>query len=323
MKYSNGLQAETSVRVSKVHRVELAQANLMLDVEDLDGSARVRLKMFLRDQQEELLPIYQYEGVNLIRQNLKVDCRSSNPAIVEAHGEVSDLEGYFCSVRYVGSASAAADNLYHKNTPKTVSVSIHVSSSSPGVAKYADEKLTSFQVKLNSQIYVEDECARGVQLNNDKRSRVVRVVSLSDFQIQRPFKSTELLVKKSRENLDSNHFNVTVSVPIGHNAPVNEELVLKSAINGATKRIPISFTPTQPTKKPASTTATTREEQTQATYDMDTKTRDLSKADEQGSQITQYLVAIFLLAISVMAVCGSNDMVSFPSCSPSDLTCIL
>lgn len=115
-------------------------------------------------------------------------------------------------------------------------------------------------------------------------------------------------MKKSRENLDSNHFNVTVSVPIGHNAPVNEELVLKSAINGATKRIPISFTPTQPTKKPASTTATTREEQTQATYDMDTKTRDLSKADEQGSQITQYLVAIFLLAISVMAVCGSNDM---------------
>lgn len=58
VKYSNGLQAETTVRVSKVQRVELAQANLMLNVEDPDGGIRVRLKMFLRDQQEELLPIY-------------------------------------------------------------------------------------------------------------------------------------------------------------------------------------------------------------------------------------------------------------------------
>lgn len=253
------MQAETSVRVSKVHRVELAQANLMLDVEDPDGSIRVRLKMFLRDQQEELLPIYQYEGVNLIRQNLKVDCRSSNPAILEAHGEVSDLEGYFCNVRYIGSASAANDNLYHKNTPKTVSVSIHVSSTSQGVAKYADDKLTSFQVKLNSQIYVEKECAHGVQLNKEKRSRVIRVVSLSDFQIQNPFKNTELLVKKSRENLDSNHFNLTISVPIGHDTPLSRHLVLKSAINDATVSIPISFTPTQPAKKPTVTT-TTREE---------------------------------------------------------------
>jgi hypothetical protein len=58
VKYSNGMQAETSVRVSKVHRVELAQANLMLNVEDPDGGIRVRLKMFLKEQQEELLPIY-------------------------------------------------------------------------------------------------------------------------------------------------------------------------------------------------------------------------------------------------------------------------
>lgn len=50
---------------------------------------------------------------------------------------------------------------------------------------------------------------------------------------------------------------------------------------------------------------------------MDTKTRDVSKADEQGSQVTQYLVAFFLLAISLMAVCSSNDMVSHHPFYPS------
>lgn len=115
-------------------------------------------------------------------------------------------------------------------------------------------------------------------------------------------------MKKSRENLDSNHFNVTVSVPIGHNTPLSQNLVLKSAINDATVSIPISFTATQSVKKPTLTTTTSREEQTQATYDMDTKARDISKTEEQGSQVTQYLVALFLFAISLMAVCSSNDM---------------
>lgn len=159
---------------------------------------------------------------------MKVDCRSSNPAIVEAYGEVSDLEGYFCNVRYKGSASAASDNLYHKNTPKSVSISVHVSSSTQNVAKYTESKLTSFDVKLNSRIYVERECVNGVSLNKDTRSRVIRIVSLSDFQIHSPFKETELKVKKSREHLDSNHYNLTISVPSSQNIALNDNLVLRS-----------------------------------------------------------------------------------------------
>ena len=83
-----------------------------------------------------MLPVYQYEGVNLVRQNVKIDCKSSHPNQVEAYGEVSDLEGYFCNVKYIGSASAADDNLYHKNTPKQVTISVYVSSSTPNVANY-------------------------------------------------------------------------------------------------------------------------------------------------------------------------------------------
>ena len=289
VKYSNGMQAETVVRVAKVARVELAQANVMLSVEDRPehGGARVRLRMFLRDQQEEMLPIYQYEGVNLIRQNVKVDCSSSHPGVVEAYGEVSDLEGYFCNVRYVGSASAADDNLYHKNTPKTVTVSVHVSSSTPNVARYSLNRFTSFQVKLNSKIYVERRCANGVHLDKDKRSTVIGVVSLSDFRIQSPFESSELVVEKSRENLDSNHFSVTVRVPADHNTPLSENLVLKSAVNDATVvSIPITFSPTRKAKKAASSPATPREQQKQATYDIDTKARRPASSAEESSQWT-------------------------------------
>lgn len=313
IKYSNGMQAETAVRVAKVARVELAQANVMLSVEDPPehGGARVRLRMFLRDQQEEMLPIYQYEGVNLIRQNVKVDCSSSHPGVVEAYGEVSDLEGYFCNVRYVGSASAANDNLYHKNTPKTVTVSVHVSSSTPNVARYSLDRFTSFQVKLNSKIYVENRCANGVHLDKDKRSTVVGVVSLSDFSIQSPFKSSELIVEKSRESLDSNHFSVTVRVPVDHNTPLSQNLVLKSAVNDATvASIPITFSPTHKAKKVASSPATPREEQKQATYNIDTKARRPASSAEESSQWTQWILLIFLLILGLFAASSSTEMVS-------------
>lgn len=217
-------------------------------------------------------------------------------------------------MRYVGSASAANDNLYHKNTPKTVPVSIHVSSGSKGAARYSDEKMTSFSVKLNSQIYVEEKCRDGVHLNKDKRSRVIRVVSLSDFQVDSPLKSTELIVKKSRENLDSNHFNITVSVPVGHNAPFAATLVLRSATNDATVSVPIRFSPSQPAQKskaPKVAAPAAQEEQTQPTYDIDTKARDVSKAEEKGSQGTQWLVALFVLVLGLMALCSSDGMVSY------------
>lgn len=38
----------------------------MLNVDNPSDSLRVRLKLYLKDQQEELLPIYHYEGMNLI-----------------------------------------------------------------------------------------------------------------------------------------------------------------------------------------------------------------------------------------------------------------
>ena len=116
-------------------------------------------------------------------------------------------------------------------------------------------------MKLNSKIYVEKQYANGVHLDLDKRRAEVRVVSLSDFQIQSPFKSSELVVKKSRENLGSNHFSLTLTVPADHSSPFSQNLVLKSVVNDATVvSIPISFSPIRKAKKAALSSSTPRAE---------------------------------------------------------------
>lgn len=66
---------------------------------------RVRIKMFLNKNGEELMPTVQFDGITLIRQNLKVKCESSDDLWVAARGEINDLEGYFCVMTYVGENS--------------------------------------------------------------------------------------------------------------------------------------------------------------------------------------------------------------------------
>ena len=46
---------------------ERSRKNLIIKAEDDQSELRVRLKLFLNDQIEELLPTVQFEGVTLIR----------------------------------------------------------------------------------------------------------------------------------------------------------------------------------------------------------------------------------------------------------------
>jgi hypothetical protein len=59
--------------------------------------------MFLDDQIDEVVPTVQYGGVTLVRQNIKFKCETENSAWVASRSEVSDLEGYFCVLNFVGS----------------------------------------------------------------------------------------------------------------------------------------------------------------------------------------------------------------------------
>jgi len=58
------------VHVSKVKGAEVDQAsrkNLVINTDDYQGEVRIRIKLFLQDQIDELTPTVQYDGVTLIR----------------------------------------------------------------------------------------------------------------------------------------------------------------------------------------------------------------------------------------------------------------
>jgi len=109
--------------------------------------------------------------------------------------------------------------------------------------------MTSFEIKLHCKIYVDKNKERGVSLNVEQRSTVIGVVSISDFEIENPFKSSELIIHKSRENLQSNHFNVTVTIPEDSKRVLNGYVVLRSTLSDASVKIPIRFNPEQKIRK--------------------------------------------------------------------------
>lgn len=71
------VQAASIAHVSKVTHIEVEQNNskdLLLDVDDRSRHLRVRLKLYLRNQVEELMPVTQYDGSTIIKQNIDLKC---------------------------------------------------------------------------------------------------------------------------------------------------------------------------------------------------------------------------------------------------------
>lgn len=60
----------------------------------------------------------QYDGITLIRQNIGILCKSDQPDYIAAEGQVSDLEGFFCVLKYRKEADA-------KSMPRFVKVSVN------------------------------------------------------------------------------------------------------------------------------------------------------------------------------------------------------
>jgi hypothetical protein len=102
---SNAINAASIVHVSKVQGAELdsmASTDLVLNVDDPSDILRPRVKLYLKNQVEELMPVTQFDGLNLIRQNVALKCETDQPKILEAQAEVSEIEGYFCNIKFVG-----------------------------------------------------------------------------------------------------------------------------------------------------------------------------------------------------------------------------
>lgn len=95
--------AVSIAHVSPVKHVEIEQHDdLILNVDNRNGNLRLRMKLYLKDQVEELMPISRYDGNRLIRQNVVLDCKTDWPELVDATSETRDDEGYFCNIRFRG-----------------------------------------------------------------------------------------------------------------------------------------------------------------------------------------------------------------------------
>lgn len=112
---SNHVNAASIVHVSKVQNAVVEYVGPMLINTDDGGvgnkgeDLRVRVKMFMNKHGEELMPTVQFDGITLIRQNLKIKCESSENMWVSARGEINDFEGYFCVMSYVGGSARIED----------------------------------------------------------------------------------------------------------------------------------------------------------------------------------------------------------------------
>lgn len=61
---------------------------------------KVRVKIYLSKNGDEVMPTVQYNGITLIRQNVGINCESDKPEFVVATSEISEVEGYFCVLKY-------------------------------------------------------------------------------------------------------------------------------------------------------------------------------------------------------------------------------
>lgn len=165
------INAASSARVSRVAGGALGQTDLVLNADDKTDVSRVSLKLYLQGQTEELTPVTEFDGRILIRQNVDVDCVSDQPGYVEATGEVSESEGFFCNIRYVGPAD-------HGLAPRRAGIKVMAKGNSIQPASWRggarelpySEAVLEFQVLLEGGVQVGRADKRnGVQLGSNSR----------------------------------------------------------------------------------------------------------------------------------------------------------
>ena len=132
---------------------------------------------------------------------MDVDCVSDQPSYVEAKGEVSESEGFFCNIRYVGPTDHALVPRRAGITVMAKGNSVQVSSWRGGARELPySEAVLEFQVMLEGSVQVDRNDKRnGVRLGSNSRERSIQVASLSDLVVDE-IKDKKLKVKVTRES---------------------------------------------------------------------------------------------------------------------------
>ena len=174
IRLSNNINAASIVHVSKVKIAEVDQQsrkNLIINADDNSGEVRIRLKLFLKDQIEELTPSVSYEGITLIQQNVGLLCENDIPNIITTGADINDLEGFFCVIKFKGNSQSAI--------PKSASIRVSVFAQNPRDPSsflYKDT-LLAFELTFLSKIRVESHFRNGINLYSNHRTTSVRIYS--------------------------------------------------------------------------------------------------------------------------------------------------
>jgi hypothetical protein len=252
IRLSNSPNAVSIVHVSQVKHAELdsqSHGNLVLNVDDRNDLIRPRVKLFLSSQNVELLPITQYDGVTLIRQSVEMKCESDQPEHLETRAEVSEIEGYFCLVRFIGTS-----HRNYQDIKREAKITVTVApATSQGQRVYQQEVLT-FEIKLVSNLYVEDRHQRGAALGMHTRTRSVKVLSLADFTVNSTASTLQLEVMKQSDAFKPNQYNITLNVPRTVNQRFSTTLKLTNQATGAVTNLAVRFDPSDVREKPRAKT---------------------------------------------------------------------
>ena len=175
------------------------------------------------------MPVTQFNGVTLIRQNVDLKCETDQPKFVEARAEVSESEGYFCNIRYIGSSRSG-----HKETPQKARITASVSSTAKSSGK-ADSKLyktdlPTFDVTLVGRLVVDKKYKKGIKIGQYSRSKKLVVHSLTDLDVKKTLDDKTLRVQRTRDR-DSNKHTISLTVPSSVSEPFNSEVTLVNRVN--------------------------------------------------------------------------------------------
>lgn len=216
---SNHINAASIVQVSKVKLAEIdekSRKNLIINTDETNRDIRIRIRMFLQDQIEELTPTVQFDGITLIRQNVGLTCETEHPNILEARSEISELEGFYCVLSFIGQRST--------KIPKDSKIYVTVfapSFNDRGNTQNVlyKERVLTFEVSLLSNIKIESLYRNGVTLNRDHRTADIKIFSNVQFNVQainlneddRGLDLIKYRVNKSEQS--QNEYFLTVTVP--------------------------------------------------------------------------------------------------------------
>lgn len=267
------------------------------------------------------MPVTQYDGLTLIRQNVDLKCESDHPEYLETQAEVSDVEGFFCNIRFVGSSAVK-----HQDIQRKAKVTVTVASSRKRGAqtegKYEKEVL-SFEIKLVSNIYVEDSYRRGVSLGQYSRRRTISVLSLADFNITSGLDEQSLKVRRSRDPEHPNQYNVTLIVPSTSSQRFSTKLSIENLATGEVINLPVTFDPSDFRGKPSAakevdpqwaTTPTTEPSETRAGHKPRFDTADKRPKDVKiatgGREQPAFVTFVIFLFIVCIGLFLAKDTVS-------------